>query len=125
MSGKVNSVRAIAAAAGISLLGLAAANAQTSADSPPINQTPAPGQTLTPTQPQLQELPSVADLADRLLPAVVEITIEAGGGSAEGTPPAPGDEQQSQPAPDDPSNPFKDFFDEFLKKGPAASRSRR
>jgi hypothetical protein len=28
---------------------------------------------------QLQELPSVADLADRLLPAVVEITIEAKG----------------------------------------------
>ena len=40
------------------------------------------GENLTPTQPQLQELPSVADLADRLLPAVVEITIEAGNGAS-------------------------------------------
>ena len=118
MSGKLISVRAIAAAAGIGLLGLAAAHAQTELDSPPINQTPAPGEMLTPTQPQLQELPSVADLADRLLPAVVEITIEPAAAVPMPRPPAPGDDQQGQPTPDDPSNPFKDFFDEFLKKGP-------
>ena len=45
MIGKMNSVRAIAAAAGISLLGLAAAQAQTTAQSPALNQTPAPGET--------------------------------------------------------------------------------
>jgi serine protease Do len=117
MSGKVKSVRAIAAAAGISLLGLAAAHAQTSADTPPVSQT------LTPTRLQLEELPSVADLADRLLPAVVEITIESGSGGGEtpgtppGTPPG-GDDQQGQQSPDDQNNPFKDFFDEFLKRGP-------
>lgn len=126
MSGTLNSVRAIAAAAGLSILGVAAALAQTAAESPPINQTPKPGEVLTPTQPQLQELPSVADLADRLLPAVVEITIEAGGSSPEATPGAPGDEQQQgEPAPDDPSNPFKDFFDEFLKKGPGGQPQQR
>lgn len=122
MSGRLNGVRALAAAAGISLLGLAAASAQTTAESPRATQTPASGQTLSLTQTPLQELPSVADLADRLLPAVVEITIEAGAGGAEGSPPVPGtppgDDQQSQPSPDDPSNPFKDFFDEFLKRGP-------
>ena len=123
MSVKIKGVRVLAAAAGISLLGLAAASAQTTAQSPQINQTPAPGENLTPTQPQLQELPSVADLADRLLPAVVEITIEAGGGAptetGQATPDAPeGEQQQGQPSPDDPNNPFKDFFDEFLKRGP-------
>jgi serine protease Do len=56
---------------------------------------------------QAQELPSVADLADRLLPSVVEITVET---------------KQSGPAtnlqmPELPDNsPFKDFFDDFFKR---------
>ena len=41
----------------------------------------------------------------------------AGEGAAPDTTPPGGDDQQSQPSPDDPSNPFKDFFDEFLKRG--------
>ncbi|WP_204508347.1 DegQ family serine endoprotease [Aestuariivirga litoralis] len=126
MSGKITTVRGLALAAGISMLA-AAAVAQTTAQSPAINQTPAPGENLTPTQPQLQELPSVADLADRLLPAVVEITIESGGGPAssetqqdapEATPELPSDPGN----PDDPANPFKDFFDEFLKRGQGGER---
>jgi serine protease Do len=57
-------------------------------------------------QAQVQVLPDVADLADRLLPAVVEISIESKvAGSA--TPQVP-------QLPDD--SPFKDFFDDFLKK---------
>ncbi len=56
-----------------------------------------------------QELPSVADLADRLLPAVVEITIESKSASATPSPATPD-------SPD--SAPFKDFFDEFLKRQP-------
>lgn len=128
---RVNHVWAIAAAVGISLLSLAAANAQTAAESPPINQAPLPGENLTPTQPQLQELPSVADLADRLLPAVVEITIEAGSGSAAGAPTIPGmpprspEGEQGQPSPDDPNNPFKDFFEDFLRRGPGAQPQQR
>ena len=120
MSGKFRTARGVALAAGLSMLELAAAQAQTTAQSPQINQTPAPGENLTPTQPQLQELPSVADLADRLLPAVVEITIESGGeGAADATP----DTQETPDTPpgpgemDDPNNPFKEFFDEFLKRG--------
>ena len=54
-----------------------------------------------------QELPSVADLAERLLPAVVEISVEA---KPEGGLP-------SVEMPDLPDNsPFKDFFDEFFKR---------
>ena len=127
MSGKLNSVRAIAAAAGIGLLGLAPAHAQTAQDSPPVNQTPPAGENLTPTQPQLQELPSVADLADRLLPAVVEITIEAGGSNPTipgVSPETPGGEQ-GQPSPDDPDNPFKDFFEDFLRRGPGGEPQQR
>ena len=118
MSAKTWTVRSLALAAGISMLA-AAAVTQVPAPSPALAQTAA-DETLTPAQPMLQELPSVADLADRLLPAVVEITIESSGeGSAEAapeaqpdTPPSPGGEN-----PDDPANPFKDFFDEFLKRG--------
>jgi serine protease Do len=59
---------------------------------------------------QMQILPNVADLADKLLPAVVEISVESkvgGGGSATVAPEAP-------PVPED--SPFKDFFDDFFKK---------
>ena len=59
-------------------------------------------------QTQTQVLPNVADLADRLLPAVVEISVESkaqgGGGVAPEMPPLPED------------SPFKDFFDDFFKK---------
>ena len=60
-------------------------------------------------QSPLIELPSVADLADRLLPAVVEITIETNAkvSAAPKLPDVPGDQDNS---------PFKDFFDEFLKR---------
>ncbi len=119
MSGKPMHVRAMAVAAVMSLLGIAPASAQTAAENPPTT----PAQALT----QLQELPSVADLADRLLPAVVEITIEAGNGTpaepGETPPEAPGD--QAQPSPDDPNNPFKDFFEDFLRRGPGAKPQQR
>jgi serine protease Do len=120
MSGTLKIFGAIAAAAGIGLLGLAPAVAQTVQESPPVNQTPAPGENLTPTQPQLQELPSVADLADRLLPAVVEITIEAGGTRPTipgATPETPGETPDGQ-SPEDPTSPFRDFFEDFLRRGP-------
>jgi serine protease Do len=57
---------------------------------------------------EAQALPNVADLAEKLLPAVVEISVtsKVGADSADG-PPMP-------QIPDD--SPFKDFFDEFLKK---------
>jgi serine protease Do len=58
---------------------------------------------------QVTVLPNVADLADKLLPAVVEISVETklpGGGS---TPP-----QTTPDLPED--SPFKDFFDDFFKK---------
>ena len=60
-------------------------------------------------QSPLIELPSVADLADRLLPAVVEITIETNAkvSAAPKLPDVPGDQDNS---------PFKDFFDDFLKR---------
>ncbi len=135
MSGKIHKTRGAAVALGLSLLALGAVQsaaqdtapaAPVAPESPQINQTPAPGENLTPTQPQLQELPSVADLADRLLPAVVEITIETRGpgGSASprgpetpGTPPGQGQ--------DDPNNPFRDFFDDFLKRQPDGSEAPR
>lgn len=55
---------------------------------------------------QATTLPNVADLADKLLPAVVEISVEskvAGGATVE-----------MPQLPDD--SPFKDFFDDFFKK---------
>jgi serine protease Do len=57
---------------------------------------------------QAQVLPNVADLADKLLPAVVEISVESkvGGGST-AVPTVPD-------LPED--SPFKDFFDDFFKK---------
>ena len=64
----------------------------------------------TPTDPQVQidgnKLPSVADLAEKLLPAVVEIAVTAKSGG-----------ETLSPLPDMPDNsPFKDFFDEFMKR---------
>ncbi len=54
---------------------------------------------------QAQTLPDVADLADRVLPAVVEISVETKVKSAE---------TQLPQLPED--SPFKDFFDDFLNK---------
>ena len=53
---------------------------------------------------QMQMMPDVADLADRLLPAVVEISVQSK------NPDAP---QGSSPLD---GSPFKNFFDEFLKR---------
>ena len=91
MNGRLGMVRM--AAAGIAVLGLIS----------PFMGMQARAQTT------LAELPSVADLADKLLPSVVEITIESKGtASAAPQPPTtPGDQDNS---------PFKDFFDEFLKR---------
>ncbi len=57
---------------------------------------------------QAQALPNVADLVEKILPAVVEISVTSkmGGSSADASP--------VPQVPDD--SPFKDFFDEFLKK---------
>ncbi|HRX37364.1 MAG TPA: Do family serine endopeptidase [Aestuariivirga sp.] len=85
------SIRKVAAATALSLMALGVVAA--------------PGM-VTPAFAQAQELPSVADLADRLLPAVVEITIETKGPSTGPTLKMPGDGDNS---------PFKDFFDEFFK----------
>jgi serine protease Do len=55
----------------------------------------------------VQVLPSVADLVEKILPAVVEISVVSKATGA--------DEATNMPQlPDD--SPFKDFFDEFLKK---------
>jgi serine protease Do len=59
-------------------------------------------------QAQIQTLPNVADLAEKLLPAVVEISVVSKVASASG------DASPIPQIPDD--SPFKDFFDEFLKK---------
>ena len=60
-----------------------------------------------PAQAQLEQMPSVADLAERLLPSVVEISVQS---KAE-------NDGQAMQLPELPDNsPFKDFFDEFLKK---------
>jgi len=56
---------------------------------------------------QLEELPSVADLAERLLPSVVEISVQTKSDTG-------GPTLQMPDLPD--NSPFKDFFDEFLKK---------
>jgi serine protease Do len=63
-----------------------------------------------PAYSQSQTLPNVADLADRVLPSVVEIAVESKvpGAPDVGEPPSPGAQ------PDD--SPFKDFFNDFLNK---------
>ena len=65
---------------------------------------------IMPAQAQVQQqLPSVADLAERLLPSVVEISVQT---KADG-----GESGPATQLPDIPDNsPFKDFFDDFLKK---------
>ncbi len=64
----------------------------------------------------VQVLPNVADLADKLLPAVVEISIQSKvAGTAPAIPELPED------------SPFKDFFDDFFKRrqqGPGGSGDR-
>src|SRR3712207_6758041 len=105
MSGRSTKSR-IGAVMGLSLLAASPVVAQQAQESPPINQ----GNSLTPTQPELQELPSVSDLADRLLPAVVEITIESKGSSSS-APSLP-----DLPGGNDENSPFREFFDEFLKR---------
>src|SRR5262249_24595108 len=55
-----------------------------------------------------QELPSIANLAERLLPAVVDISV---------TQKAEGDGDQNLPMPDlGPNSPFREFFDDFFKR---------
>ena len=113
MTVKLITVRATAAALGMSILAAMATGALAQETAP----APAPSAGLA----QLAELPSVADLADKLLPAVVEITIESRGPEASANPDAPQGDQpqpQGQQGPDDPNSPFKDFFDQFMKKGP-------
>ncbi|MGB9142544.1 MAG: Do family serine endopeptidase, partial [Aestuariivirga sp.] len=62
---------------------------------------------VAPAQAQLEQLPSVADLAEQLLPSVVEISVQSKAES----------DGQAMQLPELPENsPFKDFFDEFLKK---------
>ncbi len=63
--------------------------------------------TALPALAQAEQLPSVADLADRLLPAVVEISVES---KVQGGP----SEFQMPDLPD--NSPFKDFFDDFFKR---------
>jgi serine protease Do len=63
---------------------------------------------------QSQTLPNVADLADRVLPSVVEIAVEQKAPDAIDSAPDSPTTPKSQPAPDD--SPFKDFFDDFLNK---------
>ncbi len=66
----------------------------------------APSLAPVPAYSQAQALPDVADLVDRVLPAVVEIAVETKvKGGATLTPPPLADDA-----------PFKDLFDEFLKR---------
>ena len=59
----------------------------------------------TPAMAQAQTLPNVADLVEKLLPAVVEISVQSTSTDGEGA------------SPKVPENsPFKDFFDQFLKR---------
>ena len=69
-----------------------------------------PGQfTAPPAVAAAQDLPSVADLADKLLPSVVEISVE--------TKPQGGGDTPNLQMPEIPDNsPFKDFFDDFFKR---------
>jgi serine protease Do len=57
----------------------------------------------------LNALPNVADLADKLLPAVVEISVETKVGG-----PGAGQVPEVPQLPED--SPFRDFFDDFFKR---------
>jgi serine protease Do len=63
---------------------------------------------IAPAMAQSTSLPNVADLADRVLPAVVEISVES---KATGL---PNSGPETPQLPDD--SPFKDFFDDFFKR---------
>ncbi len=67
-----------------------------------------------PASAQSQSLPNVADLADRVLPSVVEIAVEQKAPDAIESAPDSPDTPKQAPPPDD--SPFKDFFDDFLNK---------
>jgi serine protease Do len=60
----------------------------------------------SPAVAEVPMMPNVADLAERLLPSVVEISVESKANGA--------DSVVQDTAPND--SPFKDFFDEFLKR---------
>ncbi|MCB1376768.1 MAG: Do family serine endopeptidase [Alphaproteobacteria bacterium] len=90
MNGRLGLLRTSAAVLALCLVGLGLTAA------PPV---------LAPAAAQTVELPSIADLSDKLLPAVVEITIEAKtSGTAPNLPQLPD------------NSPFKDFFDDFFKR---------
>ncbi len=101
MDGRHGLLRNVAAGAALGLLtlGLVLSPART----PLAQDAPA----LSKDSPAVSDLPTVSDLAERLLPAVVEITVETKGGG-----PVP-----NLQMPDLPDNsPFKDFFDDFFKR---------
>ncbi len=61
---------------------------------------------VAPAAAQAESLPNVADLVEKLLPSVVEISVQSK--------PSDGAEGAAPAAPD--TSPFKDFFDQFLKR---------
>ncbi len=88
-------------------LGATALTAMLLANPAGVAYAPALAQAQSQAQVQ-QQLPSVADIAEKLLPAVVEISVEAR---------APGSESPIPELPQLPEDsPFKDFFDDFFKK---------
>ena len=91
-------LRKMVAGVALGLLVLTPAGTLLAEDAPAIT---------TPDAPAISDLPTVSDLAERLLPAVVEITVETKGGGA-----IP--QLQMPELPD--NSPFKDFFDDFFKR---------
>jgi serine protease Do len=64
------------------------------------------GVVASPARAEVAMMPNVADLAEKLLPSVVEISVESRANGADSV------TQDSSPN----DSPFKDFFDEFLKR---------
>lgn len=64
------------------------------------------GVVASPAAAEVPMMPNVADLAEKLLPSVVEISVESKANGADSV------VQDSSPN----DSPFKDFFDEFLKR---------
>jgi serine protease Do len=97
-------------------LGLAAVPAFSQSTVPTAVTKDAPA-VIVAAKPAADTLPDVADLADHVLPAVVEIAVET---KMEGA----GPQAQLPQLPDD--SPFKDFFDDFLNKrqGPGDDQNR-